>query len=96
MTVPAHDLYLYPEYSSTEPNTEFLVSPVKKPGGTITQTEDGAATDVHFFYVKSGNTFTVSGENNNTITINAMDDDLSDEIVETLTATPNTGYRFEG
>lgn len=51
--VPAHDIVLYPEYSSTEPNTEFLVSPVNKP------TEfHGSIEPAELFYVKSNEAFT--------------------------------------
>ena len=88
MTVPAYDLVLYPEYSSLEPGTEFLVSPVQKENGVITQKSDGVDVPTSFFYVKANETFTV---NSNVLTITNMDGK-----VQELKATPDTDYRFSG
>lgn len=90
MTVPAHDLVLYPEYSSLEPGTEFLVSPVHKAHGTLSQTTGGQSVDVHYFYVKANEQFTVDAANK-TLTITDMDGK-----VQQLTATPDTDYKFSG
>ena len=51
--VPPYDITLFPEYSSTEPYTEFLVSPVNKPDEF-----HGSISPDTLFYVKSNEIFT--------------------------------------
>lgn len=90
MTVPAHDLVLYPEYSSLEPNTEYLVSPVNKPeefNGEIKEVVSGVEQDVTFFYVPSNQVF--SKADSDALEITDMDGK-----VRTIKPIPSEGYKF--
>lgn len=51
--VPAYDIVLYPEYSSLEANTEYMVKPVNKP-----EKFHGSIEPDTLFYVQKEEVFT--------------------------------------
>lgn len=87
--VPPYDITLFPEYSSLEPNTEFLVKPVNKPDKF-----HGSIEPDTLFYVQKDELFTKADEE--ALEIKEWDFASSEFVTHTITPAPQEGYEFSG